>query len=119
MEKSQCEYYLNEQVKVIQKELGEGEEGVDFEEFEKCINVVCMLKEVKKKVDVELKKLKLMLLMLVEVIVVCNYIDMLIGLLWCKKSKVNNDLLNVEQVFDEDYFGFEKVKEWIFEYFVV
>lgn len=119
MEKSQREYYLNEQVKAIQKELGEGEEGADLEELEKRINAARMPKEAKKKADAELKKLKLMSPMSAEATVVRNYIDTLIGLPWRKKSKVNNDLSNAEQVLDEDHFGLEKVKERILEYLAV
>jgi ATP-dependent Lon protease len=116
MEKSQREYYLNEQVKAIQKELGEGEEGADLEELEKRITAARMPKEAKKKADAELKKLKLMSPMSAEATVVRNYIDTLIGLPWRKKSKVNNDLSNAERVLDEDHFGLEKVKERILEY---
>ncbi|MEX3582254.1 MAG: endopeptidase La [Burkholderia sp.] len=119
MEKSQREYYLNEQVKAIQKELGEGEEGADLEELEKRINAARMPKEAKKKADAELKKLKLMSPMSAEATVVRNYIDTLIGLPWRKKSKVNNDLSNAAQVLDEDHFGLEKVKERILEYLAV
>ena len=119
MEKSQREYYLNEQVKAIQKELGEGEEGADLEELEKRIEAARMPKEAKKKADAELKKLKLMSPMSAEATVVRNYIDTLIGLPWRKKSKVNNDLSNAERVLDEDHFGLEKVKERILEYLAV
>ncbi len=117
MEKSQREYYLNEQVKAIQKELGE--EGADLEELEARINEVRMPKEAKKKVDAELKKLKLMSPMSAEATVVRNYIDTLLGLPWRKKSKVNNDLVNAEKVLDEDHYGLEKVKERILEYLAV
>ncbi|KNH08899.1 ATP-dependent protease La Type I [Candidatus Burkholderia brachyanthoides] len=119
MEKSQREYYLNEQVKAIQKELGEGEEGADLEELEKRIAAARMPKEAKKKADVDLKKLKLMSPMSAEATVVRNYIDTLIDLPWRKKSKVNNDLPNAECVLDEDHFGLEKVKERILEYLAV
>ncbi len=119
MEKSQREYYLNEQVKAIQKELGEGEDGADLEELEKRITAARMPKEAKKKADSELKKLKLMSPMSAEATVVRNYIDTLIGLPWRKKSKVNNDLTNAEKVLDEDHFGLEKVKERILEYLAV
>ncbi|GLU31831.1 Lon protease [Trinickia caryophylli] len=119
MEKSQREYYLNEQVKAIQKELGEGEEGADLEELEKRIEAARMPKEAKKKADAELKKLKLMSPMSAEATVVRNYIDTLIGLPWRKKSKVNNDLSNAERVLDEDHYGLEKVKERILEYLAV
>ncbi len=117
MEKSQREYYLNEQVKAIQKELGE--EGADLEELEARIKEVRLPKEAKKKVDAELKKLKLMSSMSAEATVVRNYIDTLLGLPWRKKSKVNNDLVNAEKVLDEDHYGLEKVKERILEYLAV
>ncbi|GAA4338843.1 endopeptidase La [Pigmentiphaga soli] len=119
MEKSQREYYLNEQVKAIQKELGEGEDGADFEELEKKIVAAHMPKEAKKKADGELKKLKLMSPMSAEATVVRNYIDTLIGLPWKKKSKVNNSLANAEKVLDDDHYGLEKVKERILEYLAV
>ncbi|MGI4816156.1 MAG: endopeptidase La [Janthinobacterium lividum] len=119
MEKSQREYYLNEQVKAIQKELGEGEEGADLEELEKRISAARMPKEARKKADAELKKLKLMSPMSAEATVVRNYIDTLVALPWRKKSKVNNDLPNAERVLDEDHFGLEKVKERILEYLAV
>jgi len=119
MEKSQREYYLNEQVKAIQKELGEGEDGADMEEIEKKIKAARMPAEAKKKADAELKKLKLMSPMSAEATVVRNYIDVLVGLPWRKKSKVNNDLVNAEKVLDEDHYGLDKVKERILEYLAV
>ncbi|CAJ0780915.1 Lon protease [Ralstonia condita] len=119
MEKSQREYYLNEQVKAIQKELGEGEEGADLEELDKKIKAARMPKEAKKKAESEFKKLKLMSPMSAEATVVRNYIDTLVGLPWRKKSKVNNDLSNAEQVLDQDHYGLEKVKERILEYLAV
>jgi len=119
MEKSQREYYLNEQVKAIQKELGEGEEGADLEELDKRIKAARMPKEAKKKADAEFKKLKLMSPMSAEATVVRNYIDTLVSLPWRKKSKVNNDLPNAERVLDEDHYGLEKVKERILEYLAV
>ena len=119
MEKSQREYYLNEQVKAIQKELGEGEEGADLEELDKKIKAARMPKEAKKKADSEFKKLKLMSPMSAEATVVRNYIDTLVGFPWRKKSKVNNDLSNAEQVLDTDHYGLEKVKERILEYLAV
>src|SRR4030081_3824292 len=94
MEKSQREYYLNEQVKAIQKELGEGEEGADLEEMEKKIKKARMPKEAKKKADAELKKLKLMSPMSAEATVVRNYIDTIVGLPWKKNTKVSTDLKN-------------------------
>ncbi|MFJ1298398.1 endopeptidase La [Pseudomonadota bacterium AL_CKDN230030165-1A_HGKHYDSX7] len=119
MEKSQRDYYLNEQVKAIQKELGEGEEGADIEELEKKILAAHMPKEARKKADAELKKLKLMSPMSAEATVVRNYIDTLINLPWRKKSKINNSLANAETVLDNDHYGLEKVKERILEYLAV
>ncbi|MFT3804100.1 MAG: endopeptidase La [Burkholderiaceae bacterium] len=119
MEKSQREYYLNEQVKAIQKELGEGEEGADLEELEKKIKAARMPVEARKKAESELKKLKLMSPMSAEATVVRNFIDTLVGLPWRKKSKINNDLNNAETVLNEDHYGLEKVKERILEYLAV
>ena len=119
MEKSQREYYLNEQVKAIQKELGDGEEGADMEELEKKIIAAKMPKEARKKVDGELKKLKLMSPMSAEATVVRNYIDTLINLPWAKKTKIKHDLVFAEQVLNEDHFGLEKVKDRILEYLAV
>ena len=119
MEKSQRDYYLNEQVKAIQKELGEGEDGADLEELEKKIAAAQMPKEARKKADGELKKLKLMSPMSAEATVVRNYIDTLIALPWKKKSKVNNSIANAESVLNDDHYGLEKVKERILEYLAV
>ncbi|MGC8507425.1 MAG: endopeptidase La [Thiomonas sp.] len=119
MEKSQREYYLNEQVKAIQKELGEGEDGADIEEIEKKIKAARMPKEAKKKAESELKKLKLMSPMSAEATVVRNYLDVLVSLPWAKKSKVRHDLAFAEQVLEEDHYGLEKVKERILEYLAV
>jgi len=119
MEKSQREYYLNEQVKAIQKELGEGEDGADIDELEKKVVAAKMPKEALDKATAELKKLKLMSPMSAEATVVRNYIDTLVGLPWKKKSKVNNDLANAEKVLDDDHFGLDKVKERIMEYLAV
>ena len=119
MEKSQREYYLNEQVKAIQKELGEGEEGADIEELEKKIKAAHMPKEARKKADAELKKLKLMSPMSAEATVVRNYLDVLVNLPWAKKSKVRHDLAFAQQVLDEDHYGLERVKERILEYLAV
>ncbi|MBV7485651.1 endopeptidase La [Bordetella sp. BOR01] len=119
MEKSQRDYYLNEQVKAIQKELGEGEEGADIEELEKKIIAAHMPKEARKKADAELKKLKLMSPMSAEATVVRNYIDTLINLPWKKKSKINSSIGNAEKVLDDDHYGLEKVKERILEYLAV
>ena len=119
MEKSQREYYLNEQVKAIQKELGDGEEGADLEELEKKVIAAKMPKEARKKADAELKKLKLMSPMSAEATVVRNYIDTLVGLPWSKKTKIKHDLGNAETVLNEDHFGLEKVKDRILEYLAV
>ena len=119
MEKSQREYYLNEQVKAIQKELGETEEGADIDEIEKKIRAARMPKDARKKADAELKKLKLMSPMSAEATVVRNYIDALIGLPWRKKSKISTDLKLAEKVLDEDHYGLEKIKERIVEYLAV
>jgi len=119
MEKSQREYYLNEQVKAIQKELGDGEEGADMEELEKKIIAAKMPKEARKKVDSEYKKLKLMSPMSAEATVVRNYIDTLINLPWTKKTKIKHDLAYAEEVLNEDHYGLEKVKDRILEYLAV
>ncbi|TMH35473.1 MAG: endopeptidase La [Betaproteobacteria bacterium] len=119
MEKSQREYYLNEQVKAIQKELGDGEEGADMEELEKKIAAAKMPKEASKKVDGELKKLKLMSPMSAEATVVRNYIDTLVNLPWSKKTKIKHDLGHAEIVLNEDHYGLEKVKDRILEYLAV
>ena len=119
MEKSQREYYLNEQVKAIQKELGETEDGAEIDELEKKIKAAHLPKEAKAKCDAELKKLKLMSPMSAEATVVRNYIDTVVGLPWKKKSKVSSDLANAEQVLDADHYGLEKIKERIVEYLAV
>ena len=117
MEKSQREYYLNEQVKAIQKELGE-EEG-DVDELSKRIKAARMPKEARKKAEAELKKLKLMSPMSAEATVVRNFIDTLVSLPWKKKSKISNDLKAAQEVLDRDHYGLEKVKERIVEYLAV
>ena len=119
MEKSQREYYLNEQVKAIQKELGDAEEGADLDELEKKIKAAHMPKEARVKAEAELKKLKLMSPMSAEATVVRNYIDTLVGLPWKKKTKVSTDLKNSEKILDADHYGLEKVKERIVEYLAV
>ncbi len=119
MEKSQREYYLNEQVKAIQKELGEAEEGADLEEMDKRIRKAHMPKEARKKVDGELKKLKLMSPMSAEATVVRNYIETLVNLPWKKKTKISKDIKAAQKVLDEDHYGLEKVKERILEYLAV
>lgn len=119
MEKSQREYYLNEQVKAIQKELGDGEEGADLEDLDKKIQAARMPKEARKKADAELKKLKLMSPMSAEATVVRNYIETLVNLPWSKKTKIKHDLSNAESVLNEDHYGLEKVKDRILEYLAV
>lgn len=119
MEKSQRDYYLNEQVKAIQKELGEGEDGADIEEIEKKIRSAQMPKEALTKAESELKKLRLMSPMSAEATVVRNYIDALVALPWKKKSKINHDLKAAETVLEKDHYGLEKVKERIVEYLAV
>ncbi|MFZ9315225.1 MAG: endopeptidase La [Burkholderiaceae bacterium] len=118
MEKSQREYYLNEQVKAIQKELGEGEDN-ELDEIDKKIKAARMPKEARDKAQAELKKLRMMSPMSAEATVVRNYVDALVGLPWRKKSKVNSDLAAAETVLEEEHFGLEKVKERILEYLAV
>ena len=119
MEKSQREYYLNEQVKAIQKELGEGDEGADLDEIEKKIKSSGMSKEALTKAASELKKLKLMSPMSAEATVVRNYIETLTNLPWRKKARVSKDLSGAETILDRDHYGLEKVKERILEYLAV
>jgi ATP-dependent Lon protease len=119
MEKNQRDFYLNEQVKAIQKELGEGEEGADIEEIEKKIKAAKMPAEARKKADAEFKKLKLMSPMSAEATVVRNYIDALVALPWSKKTKIKHDLAHAEGVLNEDHYGLDKVKDRILEYLAV
>ncbi|MHB1591598.1 MAG: endopeptidase La [Sulfuricella sp.] len=119
MEKSQREYYLNEQVKAIQKELGDLEEGSDLDELEKKIKAAFMPKEALAKAESELKKLRLMSPMSAEATVVRNFIDILTGLPWKKKTKISKDLKAAEVVLEKDHYGLEKVKERIVEYLAV
>ncbi|SEQ64801.1 endopeptidase La [Giesbergeria anulus] len=119
MEKNQRDFYLNEQVKAIQKELGEGEDGADLEELDKKIRLAKMPLEARKKAENELKKLKLMSPMSAEATVVRNYIDVLVGLPWSKKTKVKHDLGHAETVLNEDHYGLDKVKDRILEYLAV
>ncbi|MBK6395131.1 MAG: endopeptidase La [Betaproteobacteria bacterium] len=119
MEKSQREYYLNEQVKAIQKELGEGDENADLEEMEKKVKSAKMSKEAEAKAMGELKKLRMMSPMSAEATVVRNFIDTLVGLPWRKKSKINKDLAHAVKVLDADHYGLDKVKERIIEYLAV
>ena len=119
MEKSQRDYYLNEQVKAIQKELGEGEDGTDLEEMDKKIKSVNMSKEARIKGESELKKLRLMSPMSAEATVVRNYIDTLVALPWKKKSKIGRNLSAAEVILEKDHYGLDKVKERIVEYLAV
>ncbi|PKO33544.1 MAG: endopeptidase La [Betaproteobacteria bacterium HGW-Betaproteobacteria-7] len=119
MEKSQREYYLNEQVKAIQKELGEGEDGADLEELDKKIKAAGMSKEGLAKAQGELKKLRLMSPMSAEATVVRNFIETLIGLPWRKKTRISKDLREAGKILDADHFGLDKVKERILEYLAV
>ncbi len=119
MEKSQREYYLNEQVKAIQKELGEMEEGADLDELEKKIKAARMPKEARTKAEAELKKLRMMSPMSAEATVVRNYIDTLVALPWKRKTKVSVDLREAEAILDRDHYGLDKVKERIVEYLAV
>lgn len=119
MEKNQRDFYLNEQVKAIQKELGEGEDGADIDEIEKKIKSAKMPKDALKKAEAELKKLKLMSPMSAEATVVRNYIDVLTGLPWAGKTKIKHDLGNAEKVLNEDHYGLDRVKDRILEYLAV
>jgi ATP-dependent Lon protease len=119
MEKSQREYYLNEQVKAIQKELGEQDENAEMDELEARIKNSGMTKEALAKVNAELKKLKMMSPMSAEASVVRNYIDTLVGLPWKRKTKISKDLKAAMDILDEDHYGLEKVKERIVEYLAV
>ena len=119
MEKSQREYYLNEQVKAIQKELGEQDETAEFDELEKKINTVGMSKEARDKAMGELRKLKMMSPMSAEASVVRTYIETLINLPWTNKTKINSSLKDAETILDTDHHGLDKVKERIIEYLAV
>jgi ATP-dependent Lon protease len=120
MEKTQREYYLNEQLKAIQKELGEGEEGRDeLAEIEVRIRKTKLSKEAREKAMAEVKKLRSMSPMSAEATVVRNYLDWMLSLPWGKKSKVKKDIAAAEAVLHDDHFGLEKVKERILEYLAV
>ena len=120
MEKTQREYYLNEQMKAIQKELGDGEDGRDeMGELEDKIAKTKFSKEAREKADAEFKKLKQMSPMSAEATVVRNYLDWLLGIPWGKKSRVKTDLNAAEKVLDVDHYGLEKVKERIIEFLAV
>ena len=120
MEKTQREYYLNEQLKAIQKELGEGEDGQDENaELEEKIKKTRLSKEAREKSLAELKKLRTMSPMSAEATVVRNYLQWILSIPWKKRSKVRNDVLAAEKILNEDHFGLEKVKERIIEYLAV
>ena len=119
MEKSQREYYLNEQVKAIQKELGEQDENADIDELEKRIQDASMPKDALQKAMAEMKKLKMMSPMSAEAAVVRNYIETLTNLPWKKKTKISKDLAAAVAILDADHYGLEKVKERIVEYLAV
>jgi len=120
MEKTQREYYLNEQMKAIQKELGDGEEGQnEVDELEAKIAETKLSKEAKDKVDAELKKLKNMSPMSAEATVVRNYLDWVLGVPWGVKSRTKKDLNKAQAILDDDHYGLEKVKERIVEYLAV
>lgn len=119
MEKSQREYYLNEQVKAIQKELGEQDENADIDELAKKIEAAKMPKEALDKANAEMKKLRMMSQMSAEASVVRNYIETLVNLPWKKKTKIHKDLVEAQRILDEDHYGLEKVKERIVEYLAV
>jgi len=120
MEKSQREYYLNEQMKAIQNELGESEDGSnEFDELAEKIAKSGMHKEAREKVESELKKLRMMSPMSAEATVVRNYIDWILSVPWKKRTKTNRDLDRAEEILDEDHYGLEKVKERIVEYLAV
>ena len=120
MEKTQREYYLNEQMKAIQKELGEGEDGKDeLAEIEEKIKKTKLSKEAREKAEAELKKLRSMSPMSAESTVVRNYLDWLLGIPWKKRTKIKRDIGRAERILDEDHYGLEKVKERIIEYLAV
>ena len=119
MEKSQRDFYLNEQVKAIQKELGDGEEGADLEELEKKIKAARMPKAALTKAESELRKLKLMSPMSAEAGVARNYLDVLVNLPWSKKTRIKTSLAEAQRILDEDHYGLERVKERILEYLAV
>lgn len=120
MEKTQREYYLNEQMKAIQKELGEGEDGTDeLSEIEKKIEETKLSKEAEEKAKAELKKLKQMSPMSAEATVIRNYLDWVLSIPWKVRSRVKKDIKQAKKVLDKDHYGLEKVKERILEYLAV
>ena len=119
MEKTQREYYLNEQMKAIQRELGDGEESNEIAELEERIRAPKFSKEARDKAEAELKKLKSMSPMSAEATVVRNYLDWLLSIPWGVKSRVKKDLNRAQDILDDDHYGLEKVKERIVEYLAV
>lgn len=119
MEKSQREYYLSEQMKAIQKELGDEDSESDLQKLEEKIQSVGLSKEAKEKADAEFKRLKMMPAMSAEATVVRNYLDWLIDVPWKKRSKVSRDITAAEAILDEDHYGLEKVKERVLEHLAV
>ncbi|MCC7413277.1 MAG: endopeptidase La [Gammaproteobacteria bacterium] len=119
MEKSQREYYLNEQMKAIQNELGELEGVSEFDELKKKIDKAGMPKEAKKKATAELNKLRMMSPMSAEATVVRNYVDWIVNVPWKRRSKISHDIAQAEAILEEDHYGLDKVKERILEYLAV
>ena len=119
MERTQREYYLNEQMKAIQKELGDSEGGDDASEYEEKIAETKLSKEAKEKAEAELKKLRSMSPMSAEATVVRNYLDWMLSIPWGKRSRLKKDLGNAQKILDDDHYGLEKVKERIVEYLAV
>ena len=120
MEKSQREYYLNEQMKAIQNELGESEDGQsELDEIQEKIEKAGMSKEAREKLDAEVKKLRMMSPMSAEAAVVRNYIDWVVQVPWKKRTRVRSDIHAAQEILDEDHYGLEKVKERILEYLAV
>src|SRR5262249_58996592 len=118
-EKTQREYYLNEQMKAIQKELGDGEERDDIAEFEEKIENTKLSKEARDKALAELKKLKQMSPMSAEATVVRNYLDWLLSIPWGVRGKVKKDLAEAQQILDKEHYGLEKVKKGFTDIFAV
>ena len=121
MDRSQREYYLNEQMKAIQKELGDLDDAPsnELDQLAEKLEKAKLPKEAKEKAEEELKKLKMMSPMSAEATVVRNYVDWMVGLPWSKKSKINNDLAKAQKILDEDHYGLDEVKERIVEYLAV
>jgi ATP-dependent Lon protease len=120
MEKTQREYYLNEQLKAIQKELGEGDDGRDENsELEERIKKTALSKEAREKATAELKKLRSMSPMSAEATVVRNYLDWMLGIPWKKRTRIKKDIRLAGEILDADHYGLEKVKDRILEYLAV